>query len=321
MTKKPALLNEATALLAMLVIAFSLSFFAPYSWFFDQFSHFKIQYVIGGLFIGVWMVVVKKWGRAALSFLICAVCVFQISQAYDFIPHQSEVFGSDTFKIMHYNRRYTINAHLDLVDFIREESPDVAVIQEARVSHLNDLSAINDKYPYRIEEPRQNAFGMIVLSKHPFETKKVTDFDRIVLDNIQIHVLINLPNAQKISLYAIHPPPPMNALLQKQRNTELELTAQDVSTDNTKNIIMLGDWNMTPFSPHFTDLLNKTGLKNQVTESSSILSWPSLFVLPVFQIPIDHILHKGNLSLLSKQRGPAMGSDHYPIIATFSVEQ
>ena len=33
------------------------------------------------------------------------------------------------------------------------------------------------------------------------------------------------------------------------------------------------------------------------------------------QIPIDHVLIKGPLAVTALQRGPKVGSDHYPIIA------
>ncbi len=60
----------------------------------------------------------------------------------------------------------------------------------------------------------------------------------------------------------------------------------------------------------------------------SILSSPTwatqfyeyIFYDYIFQIPIDHILHKGDLKLVDKHRGSAMGSDHYPLIAIFVLQ-
>ena len=84
---------------------------------------------------------------------------------------------------------------------------------------------------------------------------------------------------------------------------------------------MAGDWNITPYSPYFDELKKRSGLKYEITTIFPAHTWPSPFILPLFQIPIDHILYKGDLQLISKERGPAMGSDHYPLIATFGFSR
>ena len=125
--------------------------------------------------------------------------------------------------------------------------------------------------------------------------------------------------SEPIAIYALHAVPPLGEKASQQRNDEIKAVENAIENDTHSNVIMIGDWNITPFSPYFTDLLSNTGLKNAHSNMYTAPTWPSQFQLQIYQIPIDHILHKGELALIEKKRGPAMGSDHYPVIATYAL--
>ena len=106
-----------------------------------------------------------------------------------------------------------------------------------------------------------------------------------------------------------------------QRNAELEHVATFINSkhrDATDNVVLLGDWNITPYSPFFSQLLNATGFKNQTTTRFFLPTWPAQYYAP-FRIPIDHILHRGKMTLLDKHLGPSLGSDHQALVAVFRL--
>ena len=78
-------------------------------------------------------------------------------------------------------------------------------------------------------------------------------------------------------------------------------------------MIVAGDFNTTPWSPYFRDLVAAAGLRNAAEGHGYVGTWPAWF-WPAL-IPIDHVLLKGPLVATSVRRGPAIGSDHFPIIA------
>ena len=78
-------------------------------------------------------------------------------------------------------------------------------------------------------------------------------------------------------------------------------------------LIVVGDLNTSPWSPHFRDLLTATGLRNAAAGHGWIPTWPTWF-WPAL-IPIDHVLVRGPLGVEDLERGPDVGSDHYPLIA------
>ena len=311
----------ASFALTVLGLSILTSLFAPYHWAADLFSHFYIQYAVGALLLGLWFGLCRKWTRTAIS---CGFLIYSLIILFSSFPLSAQIENGtdierqDQFVILHHNRNYGITDHTQLESALNTYTADVAIIQEATQSHVNKAQELLDLYPHQIHEPRINAFGMIALSKCPITRKQIKPFERIAIDNFQMQLTVKCENKPDVTIYAIHPPPPTNKFLNQQRNMELEITAKDISQDTSDNIIMLGDWNITPFSPPFKNVLKTTGLKHEFSTYPPFTTWPSQFVLPFIQIPIDHILYKGNLQLIHKERLPAMGSDHYPVIASFS---
>ena len=312
----------ASSALGLLAISVFTSLFAAHHWFADLFSHFYIQYMVGGFLLAAWFGIFKQWRQMAMASFICVFSVFILATNFIIPPSHSNAAiknAGKTFTVLHYNRNYGLKEHSALATYLRDKKPDIAVLQEATQSHVEMVEGLRDIYPHQIHEPRQNAFGMIVMSQHPFLEKRVQHFERIALDNFQIRFKVQPDELEAITVYAIHPPPPTSRLLNRQRNMELAITSKNIAQDKeSKNIIMLGDWNITPFSPPFYDVLETTGLKHEHTSFPPFVTWPSQFALSIFQIPIDHILHKGDLDLISKTRGPALGSDHYPVLAKYT---
>lgn len=80
--------------------------------------------------------------------------------------------------------------------------------------------------------------------------------------------------------------------------------------------MLLGDLNVTPWSKHFQQLLDRTGLLDSSSGYGVQPSWPNFSWL--LRIPIDHCLHSSDIVIDQRKVGPDVGSDHYPIIVDFS---
>lgn len=79
----------------------------------------------------------------------------------------------------------------------------------------------------------------------------------------------------------------------------------------TGDMIVMGDFNATPFSRITTTLEQGTGL-SRVTHMPT---WPATFALP--QLAIDHVFVSPKIRVLADQQvGNPSGSDHFPIVMT-----
>ena len=73
---------------------------------------------------------------------------------------------------------------------------------------------------------------------------------------------------------------------------------------------ILGDLNVSPWSPHFGGLLRESGRGVQAT-------WPTN--LAPMRIPIDHCLVSPDVSVVGRRVGPDVGSDHFPIVVDVQI--
>jgi endonuclease/exonuclease/phosphatase (EEP) superfamily protein YafD len=80
-------------------------------------------------------------------------------------------------------------------------------------------------------------------------------------------------------------------------------------------LILAGDFNSTPWSFDLRHLDQQLGLERR---DRALFSWPALYS-PVAFLPIDHIYAGEAWRTVSIARGPRLGSDHYPIVATLAL--
>ena len=92
------------------------------------------------------------------------------------------------------------------------------------------------------------------------------------------------------------------------RNTQLDWLATQVKDASFP--LVLGDLNTTPWNHAFKRFISRGGLKNSSPTWTG--TWPAHF-FPL-RIPLDHCLTSKGLSVRSKEIGPAIGSDHAPIL-------
>lgn len=319
--------NWVRLLCILLAFAYVLSLGASFLWLFDLLRHFIVQYLLLGAVFALLALLRKLWPYALAMAALCGLCGYEIISRIDYVapPTAEALAGPGLLKVITYNRRYTLTAHQEMIDFIKAEKPDIFFILEATHTHADAVKKdLKKDYPYQILFPKENAFGMVAASRHPF-TYKWKTFSQLEirgLDNFLLIARIQLKGFAPVSFYALHAPPPLLSGFFAQRNAELKHAATFITSGHRKandNIVLLGDWNITPYSPFFSQLLKTGGFKNQTTSLFLLPTWPAQFY-PLFRIPIDHILHKGEMTLIDKHLGPSLGSDHHAVVATFALK-
>jgi endonuclease/exonuclease/phosphatase (EEP) superfamily protein YafD len=88
-------------------------------------------------------------------------------------------------------------------------------------------------------------------------------------------------------------------------------------TKMSPNYILMGDLNMTEFSAHFKDFLQKTQLKDSRQGFGSQTTWKKSGSW--LGLAIDHCLVSPNFQVLQRKVGKDVGSDHLPIYVELSL--
>ena len=127
---------------------------------------------------------------------------------------------------------------------------------------------------------------------------------------------IQLRHAERpLALLSLHTLPPMSRRHAETRDAQLAAAAAWAQARRAEGSapVLLGDFNATPFSAALAPLI-AADLRDSLTASSvwTAGSWPDL-PWPL-RIAIDHCWHDPRLVSSGRTIGPALGSDHRPLL-------
>ena len=230
--------------------------------------------------------------------------------------HSQPPAGDEILKIMSFNMLGDNRDFKAVFERIKEHDPEVLTVLEYTDQWPTVLKALNETYPYRLEEPRWHGFGSAIFSKRPLTNVSTTQVTRGVTDNPFLSVDIEI-GGTPVRLVAVHLLSPMNRARLKIRNRQLteiaaSLVQRDIST------IVMGDFNCTPWSPFLSDFMKRTHLRDSRSGFGYQASWNALH--PFLRIPIDHALVSPEIHVHSRKLGYVAGSDHYPLVFEVSLE-
>ncbi len=199
----------------------------------------------------------------------------------------------------------------DLMTWLNAENPDVLVMTEVTPGHVEEIAEAmaGFGYDYQILEPRHHAFGMTIYSRFPIVDYRFEMLTDDTLSNGGPITLIAWIETEQgvLAVAGVHPFPPSVRASMEARNRQLD-DAVYLLEDITDPLVVVGDYNATPWSPalrRFAEDLDLHGFNVAAT-------WPVWFGFA--GVPIDHALVSNELLVGRIEVGPNIGSDHRPIV-------
>jgi endonuclease/exonuclease/phosphatase (EEP) superfamily protein YafD len=296
---------------AALTLATAFALFARLWSTFDLFSHFRLQYVILAAALCLGALALGAWPIAAVLAVIALVHGWAIKDLW-LGGSAAAASEAPSLRLASANVLDSNPEPQKLLDFVRASDADVLVLVEAQGGRWRDmLAAIAADYPHRAPEGWQNGAPVILFSRHPLVRESV-----IVPPGGRWPYLsaVLALGEHTLTVVGAHTsaPSPKRPSATRRRNLQLGYLATLVE-DARGPMVIAGDFNTTPWSPFFRELVTTAGLRNAADSHGYIGTWPSWF-WPA-QIPIDHVLVKGPIAVADIRRGPSIGSDHYPVVA------
>lgn len=303
-------------IIALLLFLASLTPYIPTSRHVtDLPSHFSLQYLIAS----VVMVPVAAWvfSMPNVYFLLAGASLASLAQLIGFISfgklHDPLESDGAPLKILQVNVLKDNTDTGKLRALISRENPDLIVACEVNGKFALMLRDLSFDYPHQMLEPRDDRYGMAVLSKRPLEGQEHLSFAGS--KSLSMGFRLRHDNAD-IEFLSMHPQTPNRNI--KARNHEF-LRAVKHFGDRRDNIVVLGDLNATPYCHAYKKLVRALGLKNAREGQGLCGTFPAFFPLRILHLPIDHVLTGANLQVREFRRGPDIGSDHFPTLTTVSV--
>ena len=197
-----------------------------------------------------------------------------------------------------------------LIAQIQQHQPDLVLTLESDQIWQNELSVIEQDYPYRVPVPLDNLYGMHLYSRLEL---KDSEIKFILSDEIpSIHATVILRSGQPVQLYCLHPKPPSptEAKDSTLRDAELLIVGDQVK-DLDQSCIVMGDLNDVAWSRTTRLFQRISGLLDPRVGRHYVNTFHADY--PLLRWSLDHVFHSTDFALVEMKRLPHMGSDHFPV--------
>lgn len=315
MTPRPYLtrarkIMSASILTATLVTL--LSFLGQVLWVAELSTHFRMQLVVGTIVLCVLAAVFRQSKSALLAGVLAAVNLAYLIPYITPGPRDAQATPM-SFRMLSVNVNLRNSNYGRLRDLITDLRPDIVGLSEVDRGWAEALRELD--YPYRILRTEDGAYGLALFSRLPLRELEHSPYRQ---DGYQTAILAEVEiGGRETTFVFAHVRAPSSPAKTRLRNRQLEELATLFRADDHHDEILLGDLNITPWSPYYDVLESGTGIVNAARGIGYRPTWPAHPAL--LRIPIDHCLLSEGLNVVSIRTGPAIGSDHLPLIVDVSV--
>jgi endonuclease/exonuclease/phosphatase (EEP) superfamily protein YafD len=314
-------------------------FLGRFWWIFDLACHFRVQYFVLLALSAILFTVGKKWKPAII------VAIFALINLSVIIPYSSsnKIVEASKFNIrsLSLNLDFRNSSYAKTISLIKKTQPDLLILEELSEKWEKALKNSLSSFPYSTkftyfapslphwaenifekfttnstysQETHLQELSVALYSRFPLEDIKVNELDAHTIPYVKAGVTFK---EKRLILLGVHLYSPVSKDRFDMRNRQLSALAKIVNKLN-QPVILVGDFNTTPWSSYFKDFIQKTGLKESRRGFGVYPTWPARFA--PLRIPIDHSLTSKEISIKSFSLGQNTGSDHYPIILDFSID-
>jgi endonuclease/exonuclease/phosphatase (EEP) superfamily protein YafD len=320
------MLEKLLLFLAIAIVILTLGKFVFWIFPLELLTHFQVHYF--WLTIGLMLLSIGLWQRQQirslfpLFILLFALTVNGLELVSWYLPNERLTADkTNTLRVMSYNILVE-NSEVDrIVGSILSVDPNLVLLVEVGLLMKQNIAdRISTKFPHSYQSP---GGGMTIFSKLPLEDSRGEQFSGSDATNLVTHIKYR---DRRIEIIGTHPLVPVKANLFIRRNLQLNSIATHLEGESQPTILM-GDFNLTPWSPYYRQLINRTKLHNTRLGFGILPTWirPSTTVklpqilLPILNIPIDHIFVTKDFAVARTYTGDNGNSDHAPIISELVI--
>jgi endonuclease/exonuclease/phosphatase (EEP) superfamily protein YafD len=300
-----------TAIFVPTLVCSLLAYLATFDRLLELMTHFRLQYLIGGIFAAI-IYSLKKYRIGIFLALFCVgLNAIEIVPWYLPIDRESE----RSLRVMVSNVMTSNQRYGDFIDYVRSTNPEILVVMEIDLNWQQQIEPLKSLLPYTFIKPSADNFGIAIFSKIPLikPQERYWGSSMTIVSSLTANIEVL---DRVITLIATHPVPPLNAEYFESRNSHMKEMSDFVNKLDNEAIVM-GDLNMSMWSPNYRNFVDRSHLKNTRQGFGIQPSWH--VKLPLLRIPIDHCLVTSKIKVVNNQIGKDIGSDHYPLIADLAI--
>lgn len=340
--ERPPLAQRLAALagvigLCVLVAGTVLAWTARFFWIGELVANLRWQLSLGG-FAAAALLALGRRSRIAAPAALLALLHAWPALALG-IARPDRTASGPSFTVASANLWYANTDAPRVRAWLQQERIDVVACFEVGEFWMQALAAQNDLYPHQVIVPPPDRspeaiavrkeleredreivsqhdprFGLALLSRFPLKRVRVHEAPEVPDAYIEADLVVG---EARVRVVALHPERPGLAFRIARRNATLEHVAR--TTEWTERALVVGDLNVTLYSPAFQDLVESAALADSRAGFGRQPTWNPPYGLPGEWLDLDHVLVRSGLAVLERRVGPDVGSDHRPVVARVAV--
>jgi endonuclease/exonuclease/phosphatase (EEP) superfamily protein YafD len=278
-------------------------------WPLDLLSSFHPQYAVLLTLVGLFHLLVRS--RATAVWLLAVACINAAIVAPSLVGWGPDHDAPGPYlSVMSFNVGVSNPMRREVARYVDEERPDLLFVLESSFEWEDTLGRWGPPMAVIAIVPRGRVSGITVLADTSIQARSVPVAFADPGEAVAVEVTLG---SERIVVLGIHPPSPTGGDRAAHRDRILSdagdwIAAMDVP------VLVVGDFNATPWSHAFATLQFRGRLIDTSDGAGLQPSWPSGWG-PVM-IPIDNALHTAGLVTVARSTGPPLGSAHLPLLVT-----
>jgi endonuclease/exonuclease/phosphatase (EEP) superfamily protein YafD len=272
-------------------------------------TFFRVQYAALLLAAVVIALAVRRFRLALAAFLLVGVNLAVLAPTW-VSPHAEAATSPSSLRFLLINLEAGNDRHADVIRLIGDTNPDVVGLVELTPVWAAGLASVLSRFPHSEVEPQRGAYGIGLYSTRAFRHVAVEHFPRDGPASVVARVDIG---GKPLTLLLTHVHTPFAGEIHRRQFEALA----DARERLGKRLAVCGDFNAVPWSSSFRHLASAADLTDSHRGHWLEGSWPSWGAL--VRVPIDNCLVSDGVAVLDRERGPDVGSDHFPLIIRFGI--
>jgi endonuclease/exonuclease/phosphatase (EEP) superfamily protein YafD len=193
-----------------------------------------------------------------------------------------------------------------VIDLVRREDPDVVVMIEVTREWRRALMALTRDYPYHLDCVGKSNCDLMLFSKRKWVSAAALHDYRTYASVIEARIEFD---DGPLTVIGTHLMRPIGIGDLEGQMAQTEVLARRIEAASGRTLVV-GDFNAVPWGRVVTTLETRTGLRVLPGLEGT---WPAPMPWPL-RLPIDQAMASPDTIVASRRIGPAVGSDHAPVI-------
>lgn len=258
--------------------------------------------------------------RTLAVLAIIAACGYQLCRILPYTPlFAIEMVLADhapgSVRILSSNVLMENDRHDLLIDAIERFDPDILLLMEVDRTWLDALEPVLAAYPTVVREPRDDHYGMIFAARLDVSESRTVYLTES--DTPSLFAELVAPDGTPFRFVGLHPRPPVPGFGTRQRDAQIRYAARFASRSGVP-LISTGDFNDVAWSDtsqtfkHVGQYLDPRIGRGFFVSFDAERWW--------LRFPIDQLYVTADIAVVSIERLPYIGSDHFPMGATVRID-